>query len=561
MPKERVHPGIEQSLQHLHEGRVSRREFLRVATLLGMSLPAATLLASCGTALTPVPNPAASTSGAIKRGGVLRVGMQIPMADHPARLIQVAGSNIFRLVFEYLTETGPDNITRPQLLAGWEANDDLTTWTLNVKPGITWTNGDELIADHIVYNFNEWLNPDVGSSILGLWDGFLDPSGIEVVDQYTLRLNLQAPKLDVPETLYHHPALIMHPSFNGDITTGQNPSTGPYLLESYRVGENARIVARTDGGYWQVGVDDAPLPYLDAIEYISLGDEQVAYVAALQAGEIDTIMQPTVETWEALRDNVNVAIYSVDTGQTRVLRMRTDLAPWDNVNVRNALKKCQDHAKIVEIALNNQGLPGQDFHVSPVHPEYAPITTPTYDPEGARALLTQAGYADGLDVEIAVGSGWPDVVNYIETLQQDAAPAGINITLNTMPNTTYWEQWKEVAVGVTPWAHRPLAITMLAIAYIADDAGEPVAWNETRWNDAEFNQLVKQAQGTLDVEARRQLMGDIQRIMQERGAIGVPYWMRVWEVFNPAFQDVVAHPTQFSQWQRIWYDPERDPRG
>lgn len=563
----RIHPGIEQTLRQLYEGRVSRREFLRVATLLGMSVPTASLLAACGGATPPAAPEApaagsgtgAAPAGGIQRGGVLRVGMKIQSADHPARFSWTESANTFRMVFEYLAETGPDNITRPQLLESWEASDDLMTWTLNLRQGITWTNGDAFVADHVAYNFNEWLNPDVGSSILGLWEGFLTPDGVEVVDEYTVRLNLQAPKLDVPETLYHYPSLIMHPSFDGDISSGQNPSTGAYLLDEFVVGERARIVARTDGGYWQMGEDGAPLPYLDAVEFISLGDEQTAYVAALQTGEIHTMYEPSIETWLALRDNPNITTLGIDTSQVRLLRMRVDQAPWDNADVRNALKLCQDREKIREVAYNGEGLIGHDVHVAPVQPEFAPMSEVAYDPDAAKALLEAAGFANGVDMEIAVGTGWTDVVAYAETLQQDAAPAGFNITLNTMPNTAYWDVWTEVPVGITAWTHRPLAVMLLPLAYIADADGEPVPWNETRWVDAEFSELLKQAQGTLDVEARREIMSDIQRIMQERGPVGVAVWQRVWEVYNPAFQNFTIHPTLHNQWLNVWYDPNLDP--
>ena len=142
------------------------------------------------------------------------------------------------------------------LLESWSASGDLRTWTLNLREGIKWTNGDEFVADHVKFNFGEWLNPDVGSSILGLWEGFLTMDGVEVVDDYTVKLNLVAPLLAVPENLFHYPAQIMHPSFDGDITSGKNASTGPYVIDEFVVAERVRAVSRLsngDKGYWQEG--------------------------------------------------------------------------------------------------------------------------------------------------------------------------------------------------------------------------------------------------------------------------------------------------------------------
>ena len=120
----------------------------------------------------------------------------------------------------------------------------MTVWDLNLRQGIKWTNGDDFVAEHVKWNFEEWLNPDVGSSILGFWEGFLTPTGLEVVDDHTLRLNLDAPLITVPEILFHYPAMIIHPSFDGDITSGNNASTGAHLLEEYIPGERAKTVAR-----------------------------------------------------------------------------------------------------------------------------------------------------------------------------------------------------------------------------------------------------------------------------------------------------------------------------
>ncbi|NIN63377.1 MAG: hypothetical protein GTO63_01395, partial [Anaerolineae bacterium] len=100
----------------------------------------------------------------------------------------------------------------------------------------------------------------------------------------------------------------------------------------------------------------------------------------------------------------------------------------------------------------------------------------------------------------------------------------------------YWGLWTETAVGITTWAHRPLAVMVLPLAYIADSEGTPVPWNESRWVDDEFTELLQQAQGTLDVEARREIMADLQRIQQERGSIGIAWWVNFWAISNPGFQ-------------------------
>ncbi len=569
---DKIHVRLPDTYEQLRQGRISRREFLRTATLLGMTAGMASVAAACGAGTVEVGAPAADAgsettttasdsssdamAGGIKRGGILRTGTRVPAVDHPARFSWIYDANEFRHVFEYLTETSSDNITRPYLLESWTPSDDLTVWDLKLREGIMWSNGDELVADHVVYNFGEWLNPDVGSSILGLWEGFLTMDGIEVVDDYNIRLNLDAPLLAVPENMFHYPAQIMHPSFDGDITSGNNPSTGPMVLKEYVVGE--RVVLEAREGYWQMGADDNPLPYLDGMEFIDMGEDQTAAVAALQSGDIDRIYDVRPDSFLALRGDDNIAIEAVGTAATRVLRFRVDQAPWDNINVRNAVKMCQDRTKILGNAFFGEGLEGYDTHASPVQPEWAPMDLPTYDPEGAKALLAEEGMED-LELAISVGTGWTDIVAYAETLQEDAKAAGITITLDTMPNSAYWDLWTETPVGITTWAHRPLAVMLLPLAYINDSEGNPVPWNESRWHDDEFAELLKQAQGTADVEARRALMADIQRIQQERGSIGVAYFQNRWATYNPGFHGITAHPTDYNLYREVWYDPDMDP--
>ncbi len=575
---EGIHPYIPEAYDYLKQGRISRREFMRLATLLGMSAGVATVAAQCGAPAAPAPEAPATEqmaeeemaeeemveeapTGAPVRGGTLRVASQIPAVDHPARFSWVFDANQFRHVFEYLTETDKDNITHPYLLESWEASADLITWTLKLRQGIKWTNGDDFVAEDVKFNFGEWLNPDVGSSILGLWEGFLTVDGVEVVDDHTVRLNLDGPMLAVPENLFHYPAQIVHPSFDGDITSGKNASTGPYTLDEFVAAERVRVVSRVangDEGYWQMGEDGKPLPYLDAIEWVDLGDDQTAHVAALQGGQVDNVYDPTIDSFLAVRDNPNINVGSIGTSRARVLRFRVDQEPWTDNNARLAVKMCQDRQRILDQAEFGEGLLGHDTHVSPVHPEFAPMDVPEYDPEGAKALLAESGL-EGLAFDIAVGTGWTDVVAYAETLKEDAKAAGIEITLNTMPNAAYWDLWTEAAVAITPWTHRPLAVMLLPLAYIADSEGVPVPWNESRWVDEEFSELLVKAQGTLDVEARRAIMADIQRIQMERGSIGIAWWRSSFSMANPAFQGIEAHPTTYNLWREVWYDPDKDP--
>ncbi len=150
----------------------------------------------------------------------------------------------------------------------------------------------------------------------------------------------------MPESLFHYPAQIIHPNFDGDLSSGKNAGTGPHTLVEFKVGERAKTQRRE--GYWQMGADGQPLTYIDAIEHIDLGNDQTAAVAALQAGQIDTIYDPRVDSFLAVRNDPKVTVYSVNTSQVRVMRFRCNLEPWNNNDVRLAVKKCQNRQKILE---------------------------------------------------------------------------------------------------------------------------------------------------------------------------------------------------------------------
>jgi peptide/nickel transport system substrate-binding protein len=565
-PSRKFHPAVTRAQEQLAEGRISRREFLRLATLLGTSYSAALVLAACGAptpapteappAATEAPAPTEAPASGIQRGGIIRASVDIMALDDPARLSWIAGANILRHTFEYLTETGSDNITRPYLLESWEANDELTMWTLKLRQGVTWSNGDELVAEHVRFNLDRWLNPDTQSSILGLWEGILVADKIEIADDHTLVLNLDAAKLDVPESLFHYPALIVHPDFDGDATSGRNAFTGYMSLDSYVVGQSASLSRRE--GYWQMGEDGQPLPYLDGIEYVDIGTDQAPKVAGLQGNQID-FFNSSVDSNAALEGDPSAHLEAIANGSTGVLRMRVDLEPWTDVNVRQSLKKLQERQKIIDAAFNGSATIAGDYHVAPIHPEHAPLDPPEYDPEGAKALLAEAGFPDGIEVELTVISTDAAYSAFAEVLAQSAIAGGWTININPVPANTYWDQWTELPLGITNWGHRPLGTMVLGLAYTRDPEGNPVPWNETRWFDDEFDELLAQARGTLDVEARRAIMADIEKIMQDRGPAGISFWERAHGAWNPKIQDISQHPTFYHLWRAAWIDPSKDP--
>jgi peptide/nickel transport system substrate-binding protein len=552
-----IHPAIPEAYDKFVQGRITRHEFLRFSTLLGMSASVA-YLAACGPAATTVAPSATEEmeeemeeepTGGIKRGGTWTSSMQLQLLDHPARLSWVEGANIVRQTNEYLTETGSDNITRPFLLDRWEASDDILTWDLYLKEGITFNNGDEFTAEDVMFTFGEWLNEDVGSSMLGLLAYLRGMQDVEMVDDYHVRLHLQYGDIAVPEHLFHYPAVILHRDFEGDIIR-QPVGTGAFTLEEYAEGE--RAVFKRREGYWQIGEDGDPLPYLDELIYVSTDKD--AGVAALQSGQVDSLYDPRPTDFQALKDVPDLTVRAASTSQCLLGRMRVDLEPWDDVRVRNAMKMCQDRAKILQLAYFGEGDLSIDAHAAPVHPAYCEKPIPEYDPDGARALLEEYAAENGLELPLRVSlatkndQAEPEIA---QALKELAEPAGFDITLDITEPAGYWDRWTEVDLGITSWTHRPLAVMVMPLAYTEEAIGN---WNETRWADPEFEENLREAQGTLDVEARRSIMCTLEDIMQERGPVFNSFWKSVWNITRNEFKNVKAHPTAYDLMYDVWED-------
>lgn len=395
----KVHSHIPEMLEQVKTGTLSRREFLRRSTLLGLSAGIARQLVGFSGVVRN------ARAAEIRRGGVLMISCSVMKVTHPAQYSWIQPANIFRQVLEYLTITGPDNITRPYLCESWKVSEDLQTWTFNLRKGVRFNNGDAFTADDVMFTIGQWLDKDVQSSMLGLIGDYLDMNGLEKVSDHQIKLHLKRPEIAVPEHLFHFPAQILnHKTFQGDILKAPH-GTGPYTLEVYSEGQAAELKARSD--YWQLGADGKALPYLDGIKFIDMGTERAPQIAALQSQDIhliETSDNPGPDIMLAVQNDPNIQVLSVSTAQTRVLRIRSDVHPWTDNRVRRALKLCQNREKILALAFHGQGLQAHDTHVYPNHPEYCRKSIPGYDPQKAKALLKEAGYPEGITVNLAVAS-------------------------------------------------------------------------------------------------------------------------------------------------------------
>ena len=544
----RIHPYIPELCEQLRTGDLDRREFLRTATLLGVSATAAYALAGKITGQPFAPAAQAATG----KGGTLRVATRIQEMNDPSTFDWIPKSNVSRQFVEYLTNTGPDNITRPYLAERWEASDDLKTWTLNLRKGIKWSNGDDFNADDVVFNFERWLDPATGSSNIGLFSSMVEETSdgkkkmsagaVEKVDSHAVRLHLNRAELAVPENLYNYPTAIVHRRFSeegGDLS--KNPvGTGPYELTEFRVGEVAKLRKRKEA-YWGGDVS------LDEIRYLDLGDDKAAHIGALASGQVDLLYEIFVDQLDIIERLPDAQLFEVVTAQTAVARMQMSQKPFDNKKLRQAMQACVDHEKVLKLAYRDRGAPAQDHHVSPIHPEYFDLPALKPDIEKARVLMSQAGYPKGIDIAIDVNNDQKWEVDAVQAMVEMWKQAGIRVKINVLPGSRYWEVWDKTPFGMTGWTHRPLGVMVLNLGYRSG-----VPWNESRYTNAAFDKALDEAGGILDVTERRKKMEKVQRILQDDAVIMQPLWRSVFTAGSKKVHNFQMHPTIYHQLNKVW---------
>ncbi|MEQ8966265.1 MAG: ABC transporter substrate-binding protein [Azospirillaceae bacterium] len=523
---EAIHAVLPRILASFRSGKLGRRDFLRTATLLGLSAPTAYALAGGGA--NPVPSARAKESGT----GTLRLSMNVMEASDPSLADWGQKGNLYRAVLEPLAKTGPDNITRPYLAERWSVNDDLTEWTFHLRHGVTWNNGDIFTAADVVANVETWRTEAHGSSN---FSRFIAVESVEPVDDHTVRFHLSIPDVALPESLADYPALIAHRDFWKDgASFVDNPiGTGPFLLTDFAVGQRASLVRRSDVPWWGGGVG------LDAIEIIDHGDDPSAHLAALASGQVDLLYEISSDLVPAVRSLEGAVLHEAVTGYTGVARMRVTEAPFDDIRVRQAIRACIDHAELLRLGYQDFGTPGEDHHVAPIHPEYAPMPPVEQDYDRARSLLAEAGYGDGLELEIHCVAQPTWEPNTCQVIAEMLRPAGISLDINIMPGGTYWDRWTEWPFGFTSWAHRPLGVQVLNLAYRSG-----VAWNESGYANPEFDAALDRAMGILDVDERRTVMRELQTMLQADSVIVQPFWRSIHTASSSALRGFALQPAR-----------------
>ena len=523
------------------DGRITRRDFVRRGTVVGMSIPLVSFIAAaCGGGESAGTGTGGGTAtGEVTAGGNIRVALIQPATDpNPVIVKDEGGAGLIGSTGEFLSFSNAKLELEPKLAESWSPNADGTEWTFKIRQGVKFHSGATLTANDVKATFETLVDPANSSNALSALGGVLSPGNTEASDDATVVFRLDAPNGNFPTLVSsaNYNAIIIPADLDPADWGKTFEGTGPFKLEKFTPKVGASFV-RNDA-YW--GEKANP----DRME-LKLYDDEPPMVLAIQGGEVDFIEHFSVSGGKALLDDPNVQVIAIHTATHRELHMRTDKDPFTDKRVRQAIGLAIDRPALVDGLWEGKADLGNDSPFAPLYPSTdTSVPQRAQDLDQAKQLLSDAGMADGFTVDLNTWKGF-EIPDLAQLIKNNAEQIGVTINLKITDDATYYgdavfgkSPWLDSVMGITDYGHRPVPNVYLASVYTSKGT-----WNAAHFKNPQADQLIAEYIAALDLDSQRVAAKKLQELLLDETPVVIPYFYNFLSASKPNLKNAVSAAT------------------
>ena len=496
-------------------GRLSRRDFIRRGTVVGISVPLlGSILAACGSSGSSSSPSGGSSSAAGAPGAVIKAGIVTPTgAINPVTVADQGGLDMLGQTGEYLCLSTQTLTLKPVLATSWTPNSKADVWTFKIRSGVKFHNGQALTADDVVYTYQLHTNPKGEANALSAFGGVLTPAGVKKVDDFTVEFHLSAPNGNFPylTSSDNYNMIILPKGYDPAKWQSTFMGTGPFKLGSYTPKSGATFTRNES--YWGKKA-------LPSSTQFTFYDTQNPMILGLTGGTIDVVGQFAVAgAQELLTGSYN--IIKLKSSAHRQLSMRNDKTPFTDPRVRQAVALTLDRPAIVKALFQGFADVGNDSPFAPVYPSTnTSVAQRTKDIAKAKSLLAAAGHGSGFSTQL-VTENFVEIPQYAQIVAQSAKEIGVNIGLKVESSSQYYgkatfgtSDWLDATMSLVDYGHRGVPNVFLTSPLETYNAKTGTGtWNAAHFSNAQYDKLVAQYIAASDLGTQKTLAGQIETLL------------------------------------------------
>jgi peptide/nickel transport system substrate-binding protein len=507
-------------------GRLSRRDFIRRGTVVGISMPLlGSILAACGSTASSSSPSGGSSSAAGKPGAVIKAGIVTPTASiNPVTVADQGGLDMLAQTGEYLCLSTQTLTLQPVLATSWTPNSKADVWTFKIRQGVKFHNGQSLTADDVVYTYQLHTNPKGGANALSAFGGVLAPAGVKKVDDFTVEFHLTAPNGNFPylTSSDNYNMIILPKGYDPAKWESTFMGTGPFKLGSYTPKQGATFTRNES--YWGTKA-------LPASTQFTFYDTQNPSILALTGGTIDVVGQFAVAGGQELLTG-SYNIIKLKSAAHRQLSMRCDKAPFNDPRVRQAIALTLDRPTIVKALFKGYADVGNDSPFAPVYPSTnTSVAQRTMNIAKAKSLLSAAGHGSGFSTQL-VTENFVEIPQYAQIIAQSAKAVGVNIGLKVESSSQYYgkatfgnSDWLDATMSLVDYGHRSVPNVFLTSPLETYNAKTGTGtWNAAHFANAQYDKLVSQYIAASDVGTQKNIAGQIETLLLDQTPVIFGYF-------------------------------------